>query len=69
MSVTAARSLSLYESTYPCQGSGLAASLAPRSWHEQRFGTSTEPQAQEGCLMSLSALAPFRPYVLSYSCF
>jgi len=50
MSVTAARSLSLYESTYPCQGSGLAASLAPRSWHEQRFGTSTEPQAQEGCL-------------------
>src|SRR6266700_4487851 len=40
----------------PSQGSGLAASLAPRPWHGQRFSTSTEPQAQEGCLMSLSAL-------------
>ena len=32
------------ESTSLCQGSGLAASLAPRPWHEQRGGTPTEPQ-------------------------
>ena len=25
------------ESTLLCQGSGLAASLAPRPWHEQAF--------------------------------
>jgi hypothetical protein len=31
------------ESTSLCQGSGLAASLAPRPWHEQRGGTPTEP--------------------------
>jgi|GraSoi2013_115cm_1033766.scaffolds.fasta_scaffold08510_4 hypothetical protein len=29
----------------PGQGSGLAASLAPHSWHERRFNTSAEPQA------------------------
>jgi hypothetical protein len=29
----------------PSQGSGLAASLAPRPWHGQRLSTSTEPQA------------------------
>jgi hypothetical protein len=29
----------------PSQGSGLAASLAPRPWHGQRFSPSTEPQA------------------------
>ncbi len=45
MSARASRSLSLCESTHPWQGSGLAASLAPRPWHEQRFSTSTEPQA------------------------
>jgi hypothetical protein len=45
MSATASRSLSLFESSHPGQGSGLAASLAPRSWHEQRSCTSNEPQA------------------------
>src|SRR6266487_5439526 len=29
----------------PSQGSGLAASLAPRPWHGQRLSTSAEPQA------------------------
>jgi hypothetical protein len=28
----------------PSQGSGLAASLAPRPWHEQHGSTPTEPQ-------------------------
>jgi hypothetical protein len=37
MSTIVLRSLSLFESTHPCQGSGLAASLAPRSRHEQPF--------------------------------
>ena len=32
-------------STHSCQGSGLAASLAPRSWHEPHGSTPTEPQA------------------------
>jgi len=45
MTFSAARSLSLCESTHPCQGSGLAASLTPRSWHVQHGSTPTEPQA------------------------
>ncbi len=39
------RSLSARSARPPSQGSGLAASLAPRPWHEHRFSTSTEPQA------------------------
>ncbi len=45
MSVTTARSLSLFESTHPCQGSILSASLAPRPWHEPPDSTSKKPQA------------------------
>ncbi len=33
------------ESTHPCQGSGLAASLAPCACHEPHGSTPTEPQA------------------------
>jgi hypothetical protein len=33
------------ESTRPGQGSGLAASLVPRCWHEQCESTPTKPQA------------------------
>ncbi len=46
MSVTVPRSLSLCESTHPRQGSGRAASLAPRSsLHEHDGSTPTGPQA------------------------
>jgi hypothetical protein len=43
MSAPAGRSLSLCESTHSCQGSGLAASLAPRSWHEPPGRNPTQP--------------------------
>src|SRR6266566_1278688 len=56
MSVTVRRSLSLCESTLLCQGSGLAASLTPRSWHEQAFQHPDRASSSQGCLMSLSAL-------------
>ncbi|HKF36516.1 MAG TPA: hypothetical protein VKB35_06400 [Ktedonobacteraceae bacterium] len=45
MSAPAGRSLSLYESSRPAQGSGRAASLAPPAWHEPQGSTPTEPQA------------------------
>ena len=44
------RSLSLCESSPSCQGSGLAASLAPRSWLEPRGSTPTEPTPLPGML-------------------
>jgi hypothetical protein len=45
------------ESSPACQGSNLSASLAPRSWHEQRLSTPTEPQAP-GMLDEPTALFP-----------
>src|SRR6266566_1844027 len=53
MSVTVRRSLSLCESTLLCQGSGLAASLAPHPWHEQAFQLPDRASSSQGCLMSL----------------
>ena len=50
------RSLSLFESSPSCQGSGLAASLAPRSWLEQALQHPDRASSSQGCLMSLSAL-------------
>jgi len=53
MSAPAGRSLSLCESIHPCQGSGLAASLVPRSWHERAFQHPDRAFSSQGCLMSL----------------
>jgi hypothetical protein len=46
------------ESTALCQGSGLAASLAPRPWHEQRGGPPTEPQVPKDAPIEPPALVP-----------
>jgi hypothetical protein len=53
MNAPAGRSLSLCESTHSCQGSGLAASLAPRTWHERAFEYPDRASSSQGCLMSL----------------
>jgi hypothetical protein len=37
----------------PRQGSGLAASLAPRPWHEPTFQHPDRASSSQGCLMSL----------------
>jgi hypothetical protein len=37
----------------PSQGSGRAASLAPRSWHERAFEYPDWASSSQGCLMSL----------------
>jgi len=52
------RSLSLCESTHACQGSGLAASLAPRSWHEPAVQHPDRASSSQGCLMSLRLSFP-----------
>jgi hypothetical protein len=53
--------LSRFESTNPIQGSGLAASLAPHSWHEHAGRTARKPQAPRRCLMSLRLVALLFP--------
>ena len=44
--------------THPCQGSGLAASLAPRPWHEHHGSTPTEPQTPRDARIEPTALFP-----------
>jgi hypothetical protein len=44
------------ESSHLCQGSGRAASLAPRSWHEPPASTSTKPTPLPGMLDEPTAL-------------
>jgi len=53
MNVTRSRSLSLFESAHPGQGSLLSVSLAPRSWHAQAFQPLNQASSSQGCLMSL----------------
>jgi hypothetical protein len=49
MSVTVAGRSRSQESTHPGQGSGLAASLAPRFWHEQTFQQADHASSSQGC--------------------
>ena len=58
MSVTVPRSLSLCESSPCCQGSGLAASLAPRSWHVQAFEHPDRADTAPGMLDEPTARCP-----------
>ena len=63
MSATTARSLSLCASTHPCQGSGLAASLAPRPWHEPTFQHPDRASSSQGCADSPPALLRLASHV------